>query len=62
MIAICNDDPWVIGLHGDHHWFGGDERVYIPAIDHGRNFQKTQEYLVLTLEYYMIRGSNNVLI
>jgi len=61
MVAIRNNDPGVVGHDRDHDRFGTDQRIDLAAIDDRFYFQETEQYLILSLQYNMIRGSNNLL-
>lgn len=61
MITVGDHNTGIICPDWDHHRFGIIERVYFATIHHCFNFQETEQYLVLSLQYNMIRGSNSLL-
>ena len=61
MIPIRNYDPWVIRAHWNYHRFCIVKRINFTSVYDCPNFQETEQYLVLSLQDNMIRGSNSLL-
>lgn len=55
MKAIRYHQPGIILLHRNNHGFGITQRINFPSIYHSPYLQETKQYLVLPLEYYVIR-------
>lgn len=61
MVTVSDYNPGVIRPHRDHYWFRIRKRINLPAIYDGFYSQETEQYLVLSLQDNMIRGSNSLL-
>lgn len=60
MIPVCDDDPGIVLIQCYQDRFGGIQWEYLPPVYHSPDLQKTEQYLVPALDYYVKNGCDRI--